>query len=68
MEHKLYIGKTLKELLENTPKFAIGLYLIIINDKVFHLKDIMNKKEYLEKIILEISDLCPDYTYWISLK
>ena len=68
MNHKDYIGRTIGDLLKDTPSFAVNYYLVNIDGKYKHLTDLINDEQALQKTIIEISDLCSDYTYWVETR
>lgn len=67
MDHRLYIGKTLRELVSVTPDYAINFYQVHHKGK-FHLRDHLQDDSVMDRIIKSISELYSDYHYDIQLK
>jgi dTDP-D-glucose 4,6-dehydratase len=67
VSHEYYIGKQIRDLVKNTPDYAINFYLITYGGNVHHLKDILDNEEFMNAEIKRISDLAPDYTYWVTI-
>lgn len=63
MNHKKYIGKKLRELVND--EYFCGGYYIVEGCRNSHA---FSDEKCLDMIIESISDLCGDCTYWIKLK
>lgn len=69
MEHSLYIGKTLKELIDDCPTFALNFYLIGgCGDGYKSLKNIITHEACTQRIIKSISSVHSDYSIYIELE
>lgn len=68
MNHKKYTGKQLKELIKATPSYAINFYEVSYDEKIYHLSEMINDENCINKTIKSISNLASDYTYWIQLE
>ena len=67
MDLKDYIGKELRELVADTPDYALGFHVIVAKGNVFSMLDISKHEECLDNIIRKVSEQNTDYTYWIYL-
>lgn len=69
MNHDLYIGKRLKDLIKDCHNFALNFYLVGgCGGGYKYLKDIMYDKVYTHKIIKHISHTHTDYSIYIELE
>ncbi|MCY9738166.1 hypothetical protein M5X17_31225 [Paenibacillus alvei] len=68
MNHDEYIGKQLKELVNDAPDYAINYYLLIHKGKHKSLRSVLNNDKLLDRKIKNISKLYPDYSYYIYLE
>ena len=68
MNHSLYCGKTIKELVQDVPEYAINYYTIVGRGCVVKLSYAITHGDVMEEKIVNISKLLPDYTYNIYIK
>lgn len=79
MNHSNYIGKTLKEFIDDLKDFQNGFYIIMTPYETLSLIELIevldvydylgkDKNKFLDLEIESISDISADCTYWIKAR
>ncbi len=68
INHSMYHGKSIRELVQDIPEYAVNYYMIVGRGCVVKLSYAISRGDILGEKIVGISSLLPDYTYDIYIK